>query len=305
MKLSAIFLALGFTSLLLSCGSNSEKPLEEGKMKLALAAADSTTVMASSSAAVVNQKDTVHKFIRTADLKFKVKNVYTATQTIEDITNQLGGFVTYTKLNSNINNQTTTAISADSSLVTTYYTMVNSVVLRVPNTQLDTTLKAIATLIDFLDYRIIKADDVALQLLANKLAKNRLSKSEQRLADAIDNRGKKLQETTNAEDVLSNKQEQRDNATLSNLSLQDQINFSTVNLSIYQNQAVKREVISNNKNIAEYTPGMSSKLLDALKSGWLVMQTIIVFVVNIWPLILLIAIGFFLYKRYGNRLKNK
>jgi len=49
-------------------------------------AADSTAVMVSSSAAVENKKDSTHKFIRTAELKFKVKSVIKSTYNIEDIT---------------------------------------------------------------------------------------------------------------------------------------------------------------------------------------------------------------------------
>ncbi|MCX6210171.1 MAG: DUF4349 domain-containing protein, partial [Bacteroidetes bacterium] len=188
----------------------------------------------SSTAAVENNKDSTHKFIRTADLKFKVKSVIASTYDIEAITSRLGGFVTYTNLQSTVDNVSNTAINADSTLETTYYTVSNSITLRVPNTKLDTTLKEISKNIDYLDYRIIKADDVALQLLSNNLTQKRSAKYEQRLANAIDNRGKKLKETTVAEDVLLNKQEQADNAKVSNLSLNDQLNFSTITLAIYQ-----------------------------------------------------------------------
>ena len=46
---------------------------------------------ASSSAAVETNKDSKRKFIRTAELKFKVKNVISSTYDIEDITNRHGG----------------------------------------------------------------------------------------------------------------------------------------------------------------------------------------------------------------------
>ena len=41
--------------------------------------------------------------------------------------------------------------------------------LRVPNTTLDGTLKEIASNIDILDYRVIKANNVDLDLLSNSL----------------------------------------------------------------------------------------------------------------------------------------
>ena len=139
-----------------------------------VASADSTFVkieeQLSSSAAVQDSHDSIHQFVRTADLKFKVNNVSQTTAVVEDIASKQGGFVTYTHLASDIDHVSTIPVSPDSSLETTYYNVTNSMVLRVPNTKLDTTLKEIARSVDYLDYRIIKADDVALQLLSNELS---------------------------------------------------------------------------------------------------------------------------------------
>lgn len=266
--------------------------------------ADSTSSrFISSSAAVEPGKDTSRKFIRTADLKFKVKSVIKSTYDIENITNLQGGFVTYTNLTSEINNVTTIPVSADSSLETTYYTVSNSIMIRVPNTKLDTTLKDISRNIDFLDYRIIKADDVALVLKANNLTQERSAKNEERLKNAIDTRGKKLNETTNAEEVLLSKQEQADNAKILNLSLTDQIKFSTVNLTIYQRPTLKRELISNDKNITAYEPRFGSKIIEALISGWTVLESFIVFIARLWGLILFGFIVYVIYWKYGKKRK--
>ncbi|GHV56285.1 hypothetical protein FACS1894182_02520 [Bacteroidia bacterium] len=259
----------------------------------------------SSLAAVENRQDTTHKFIRTADLKFKVKNVIQSTYDIEDITGRQGGFVTYTNLTGEINRTVTTHISADSSLVSTYYTVINSMELRVPNVKLDTTLKEIARNIDFLDYRIIKAQDVALQMLANNLTQKRIAKNEDRLLNAIDNRGRRLNETTSAEELLLNKQEQADNAKIANLSLADQIGFSTIRLSVYQRQSIMREVIANDKNITAYEPGLGGKLLDSLQFGWDIVKGIVVFIVQLWAFILLGILGYLAYRQYNSKFNKR
>ena len=265
---------------------------------------DSTSnAFISSLAAVENRKDTTRRFIRTADLKFKVKSVIKSTYDIENITNRQGGFVTYTNLTSDISNVANTTVSADSSLETTYYTVTNSITLRVPNVKLDTTLKEISNNIDYLDYRIIKAEDVALQILSNKLTQKRSVKNEERLANAINNRGRKLNETTIAEEILLNKQEQADNAKISNLSLTDQIKFSTINLSIYQRQTIRRELISNDKNIEAYEPGFGMKILEALKFGWDMLETLLVFLTKLWGLFLFAILVYFFYKKYGRKQK--
>lgn len=300
MQTTKIILGLGLSISFLGCG-----PSAEEKSRAESSMADSTSnAFISSSAAVENGKDTTRRFIRTADLKFKVKSVIKSTYNIEELISRQDGFVTYTNLTSNIDNVTTTAVSADSSLETTYYTVTNSITLRVPNTKLDTTLKEISKNIDYLDYRIIKAEDVALQILSNNLTQKRSAKNEERLTNAINNRGKKLNETTVAEEVLLSKQEQSDNAKISNLSLTDQIKFSTINLSIYQRQTIKRELISNDKNIDAYEPSFGGKILEALKYGWVILETFLVFITKLWGLFLFAIVAYFIYKKYRQKLKK-
>ncbi|MFZ4400000.1 MAG: DUF4349 domain-containing protein [Bacteroidales bacterium] len=311
MKKTKFILFVIMAVFLFSCGSSNQEKVEsqlsneEMKVKEKLTLEESASDNSiSSSAAKENPKDTVHKFIRTADLKFKVKNVINATYAIEDIAIKFGGFVTFTNLNSNVVNNTTIAISSDSSLETTYYSVINTMIIRVPNTKLDSCLKEIAKYIDFLDFRIIKAEDVALQLLSNDLTQKRVSKNEKRLINAIDNRGKKLQETTTAEENLMNKQELSDNAKIANLSLKDQMNFSTINLSLYQRQTIKREIILNDKNIAVYEPGFGKKMLGALQSGWNILAAIVVFIAQLWGLILVGLLIFIFYKKWGQQQKK-
>lgn len=299
MQTHKIITATLLTLSLWSCGPSAE---EKRQLQNTIST-DHSDAPVSSSAAVETGKDSSRKFIRTADLKFKVKNVIESTYDIENITGRQGGFVTYTNLVSDVNNVLNTPVSADSTLVTTSFTVRNTLVLRVPNTKLDTTLKEIARNIDFLDYRIIKAEDVALQILSNTLTQKRSAKNEERLTHAIDNRGKKLNETTLAEEVLLSKQEQADNAKIANLSLKDQVTFSTINLEIYQRQSIKRELISNDKNIDVYEPGFGSKLLESIKSGWSILEAFLVFLVRLWGLFLFIIICYVLYKKFKHKLK--
>jgi hypothetical protein len=270
--------------------------------------ADSTAVVTdyiSSTAAIENKKDSTHKFIRTADLKFKVKDVIKSTYNIEDITTKMGGFVTYTNLTSVIDDAETSKITTDSLLITTHYTVHNTITIRVPNTKLDTTLKAISTNIDFLDFRIIKADDIAIQLLSNNLTIKRSKSNESRITKAIDNRGKKLNETTAAEEILLSKQEKADNARISNLTLQDQMKFSTINIEIYQRPSTKHEIIANPENTDEYKPEFGHQLLGSFKFGWDMFKELILFITKLWGVCLFALIAFIVYKMYVVRFKKR
>lgn len=260
--------------------------------------ADSTAV---SSTAAVEPKNSQQKFIRTADIKFKVKNVVKSTYAIENAVAKFGGFVTYTNLQSNIHDQIKTKISQDSTLETTKFSVENNITIRVPNTQLDTVIKSIAKQIDFLDFRVIKADDVSLKLLANQLSQKRSATNEKRVEKAIDTKGKKINDIMEAENALANQKEANDSKTIENLSIQDQVNFSTITLQLYQNETIKQEITAGEKDSAYYKPNLGIQIMDSLKTGWYILQSILVFLLNLWPFILISLGGFLLYKKYGKK----
>lgn len=289
-KIVLTLLALG---LVVAC---KESVAEETSDYSENVATDSTSVVSSSAA--VENKNSNRKFVRTADVKFKVKNVAKSTYAIEDATTKFGGFVTYTNLQSNIHNEDRTKVSQDSTLVTTKYKVDNNITIRVPNTKMDTVIKTIAKQIHFLDYRIIKADDVSLQMLSNELAQKRSNSSEKRLENAIDSKDKKLNQVVKAEETLDAKKEQNDASKLQNLSLQDQVNFSTLTLNIYQDESIKQEMVVNEKSINAYRPNIGLQIWDSVKIGWFMLEHIISFVVVLWPFALIGFLGFFGYKKF-------
>ena len=260
--------------------------------------ADSTAV---SSSAAVEKKDSKQKFIRTADIKFKVKNVVKSTYAIENAVQKFGGFVTYTNLQSTIQDQIKTKVSQDSTLETTKFTVENNITIRVPNTQLDTVIKSIAKQIDFMDFRVIKADDVSLKLLSNQLSQKRSANTEKRVEKAIDEKGKKINDIMEAENTLANQKEAHDNHKIEQLSMQDQINFSTITLQLYQKETIKQEVTASEKDNNSYKPNLGIQIIDSLKSGWYILEGIFVFFLQLWPFILIGCGGYYLYKKYSRK----
>jgi hypothetical protein len=291
--LTVVMAATAIVILMAGCNGNYQHGEQAADM-------DAPTTVISSSAAVEPLKDSSRKFIRTSDMKFRVKDVAKATYQIEDITRSFNGFVTYTHLESTTEDKKVTQMSQDSSLETIHYSVVNNMTIRVPNVKLDSTLKAIASLVDYLEYRTIKADDVALQIKANQKAQVRALDNSQRVRTAIDNRGKKLNETTDAELLASNRQREADDAEISNLSLQDQVNYSTVSLSLYQRTETRQWVIAND-NQDKFRPSLGLRLWESIKMGWHFVEDIFVFFTRLWLLILLGFVGFVIYRKYRSR----
>ena len=298
-KNTKIVLTLLALSLVVACKEYVENDsVESAEVSYSMVDSGESNANAISSSAAVENKNSNRKFVRTADVKFKVKNVAKSTYAIEDATTKFGGFVTYTNLQSNIHNEDRTKVSQDSTLVTTKYKVDNNITIRVPNTKMDTVIKTIAKQIHFLDYRIIKADDVSLQMLSNELAQKRSNSSEKRLENAIDSKGKKLNQVVDAEGTLDAKKEQNDASKLQNLSLQDQVNFSTLTLNIYQDESIKQEMIANEKSINMYRPNIGLQIWDSVKTGWFMLEHIISFLVVLWPFALIGFLGFLGYKKF-------
>lgn len=255
-----------------------------------------TDSMISSSAAVINPNDTQHQFIRTADLKFRVKNVLKSTNAIEDIVAKSGGFVTQSQLQNNVSYTENRELSKDSVLEITFYSLSSHLTVRVPNTLLDSVLKEFAKEIDFLDYRNITADDVSLSLLSNKLSEKRSKESGERIDKTIDKNDKKPEYNLTGEEIRYDKMTAGDQAHIANMALMDKISFSTVTINMYDREHVRKEVIANQQNIRNYEPGFGTKALQALSDGWQILAQFILFLLRIWGLILFFVIAWIGFK---------
>lgn len=279
--------------MLFSCSGNYENRFAAEDTKAEM---DSTRSVATSNAAVVGKADSTHTFIRTADIKFKVKDVKQSTFDIEDLVAKHNGYITYTNLASTISYQNKVQVTEDSCKERTYYNVDNSVIMRIPNTELDAVLRGLAPFMDFLDHRTIKADDIKYTLLSNQFAEKRYKNYKQRYTTAIDTKGKKLKETANAEDNLVLTEQIADNTKIETLELLDKVNYSTVTLYIYQPQTIKETLVASEKTIAPFKPSFVTRLGSSFKDGWFIFEQIILFFVNIWGVLVLIASIFFIIK---------
>lgn len=299
MKLTSKICLLGIAiALMQGCGPSAEdKRLQEEKFEStnAVSEAAAGSAFVGSKASKITKIDSTRKFIRTADIKFKVKNVERSTYRIEDIVTNFDGFVTNTTLNCRVNYTNEFRIKQDSVLRRTYFVVENNLTFRVPNTMLDTTLKQIASQIDFLDYRIIKAEDVSFQALKNKLSEKRFTTHEKRLTTAINSN--KTKDVVKAENNLFSKQEQADENAVASLELKDKMDYSTVQILIYQDEQKRDERIFSEEKTPSYKPSFGKEFGESILAGWWFLEQLILFLVRIWPLII-IGVGVYFAIRF-------
>lgn len=250
-----------------------------------------------SSNAAVDAKDSHRKFIRTAQMKFRVADIYQTSIEIENLVQKFNGFVVGSDLVNTTLSTCIIPISSDSSLESITYRMTNNIEFRVPSAQLDTTLRSMAQFIDYLDYRKVVAQDVTIDIKANQLQQERYRTHGRRLNTIAQQKSEMQDANATAQNQL-NADEAVDNAIVQRLNIQDRIEFSTINLKIYQRSKVARTLIANPKNIEAYEPSFFSKIGAAIVSGWNGLKIFTVGLTNFWPLWLIAAIGILLYRKF-------
>jgi hypothetical protein len=244
------------------------------------------------------------KFVKTADVKFRVNKVISATEKIEDLTSRYNGYILYSNLQNREENFKRTKISRDSILISRQITVLNNIQLKVPNEKLDSFIRNLNPFICFLDYRVYKLDEVTLLCLSNNLKTKRLQTYEQRQTKHINTKDAKLKDIDYAEENLLNRQNEADDLTLNTLKLNEDIKYCTINMEIYQKSIIVREVIPDFNYVSNQKPAIMNRLGDSIIKGWWLLEEIIVFLVNIWGLVVLALVLIFGLK-FTKRLYKK
>lgn len=281
-----------------SMTSSSEMEYEDSK-KDEFVSENHQEAISSVAATMVN--DSTMRFIRKANLKYKTGSVRNTTYYLENAVVGLGGIVTYTSLYSDIQGVKKIAISKDSSLKITTYQMNNYMTIRIPNNQLDSLLKVISKSVVFLDNRNITADEISLVELKNQLEQKRLANYQKELAMAIKNKSDKMNKVVDAHENMLYKQKLEDEAMIRNLELDYEVAYSTVELNIYQDTSMDKELVENELNIDEFQPSFFSKVKESLLNGWNGILYVIVELANLWFLFILLIAGIIVFKRWRKR----
>lgn len=247
--------------------------------------------------------DPQRKFLRTADMQFKVKDVRKSSEQIEDLTTKYGGFVTYSHMHSDEQEKKTVVISEDSLLQVSMVSIENDIIIRVPNQHLPSVLKELNGMMVYVDYRTIKAEDVRLQMLSNDLANKRQEKFVDRNQTVHENRKGNIGTAVEAEETLLDHQTFADNHKIQNLSLQDQVDFSTLTIKLYQTAFLNQIMIENRQHIDNYRPNVFLRIWDSVKTGWMFLEDVIVILMRLWVFILLSGVGFF-YWQYKKKVQG-
>lgn len=226
-----------------------------------------------------NENATVDKkIIKTAYINIEVVNIAASRKLIDTTIKAFNGYIvsenmqnTESQLSSNIN-------------------------IKVPALQFDKMLAKLATLAKKVEYQNIETQDVTAEYID---VETRLSNSKKVEQTYI----KLLQRANTIEDILKIEQKLGEirteiESTQGRLKyLNNQVSYSTINLSIYQ----KLEY----KFIAEQLPSFWERLKGSIISGWRGIVAFVLFLIKLWPLWILAVLGWYGWKRLLRIRKKK
>lgn len=235
------------------------------------------------------------KIIKTADMRFRVKDVQNTKEQLSKTIKAEGGTVAEFSIESSIQETDKVKQSTDSLKEITSYRTQGYLVAKVPSDKLDEFTNTIAKMAVFVDNQSMKMDDQSIAYLANKLkAQNRI--------DAIEKINKvATKKSANVESSLYIKDDYVDKK-IENMQIDSRVKFSTITLNFYQDNTVKTMIVAND-NLYDYRPAFANRFWLGIVNGWTIFKEIIIGISNLWMLIL-VGIGIFFTIKYFVR-KNK
>ncbi len=248
--------------------------------------------------AATSQDDGERKFIRTADVEFRVREVYRSALAIEDLVAEHGGFVARNDIQTQID-EVETRPGGDGKLIElATYTVRGHLQVRVPSARTQALLRALASQVEFLDRRNFAAADAQFELLRQQLAFARHQDAQRALGEVAAGRGK-LGDKTDAVGARVDAQGQRDEALIARKTFEDRVAFATIDLSLYQSPQVRRtERLDVEAIVRRDGPGFFSRIGHSLSVGWYGLLDGVVALSRLWPLWLGLVLAAVIVRRW-------
>lgn len=281
-----LFLALLAGVLLLGAckGSNYEAIRDEKS------ASNADTVAVSADSTKVGTTPT--KLVKTADMRFKVKNVQQTGDAIAALTARDGGMVMHHQMQADVERSEDIRVSNDSvKRVSALRTDANMTV-KLPSEKLESFMTEVAHMGMYVTLRKMDIEDRTLDYLSEKLKlRNR--------QDLVEQQKKGKVVIKNPVNVMLLKDDMVDQQ-IGNMRTDEAVKYSIVTLSFYQSNFINQEMIANDDPSAYQLPFVN-RLAIALNNGWQLFVELILGLANLWVFITLGMALWAMYRYYKRK----
>jgi hypothetical protein len=234
------------------------------------------------------------KIVKTADMKFRVKDVQSTKEKLGSILKAEGGTIAEFNMHSQIRQNEKVKYSADSLLELTSYRVEGLIVAKIPAEKLDDFTNQVAGMAVFIDDQSLKQDDQSINYLSNQLKNKNKQEAVTQLNNSVS--GKKI---SVAEKSLALKDEYVDNK-VNNLLTDRNVRYSTITLNFYQDNTIKKMIVVNDE-LSDYRPDFFKRFWLSFENGWSIFKEFILILANLWAVLLIIIVGYFIFRHYRRK----
>ncbi|MEO0734667.1 MAG: DUF4349 domain-containing protein [Bacteroidota bacterium] len=206
------------------------------------------------------------KIIYTASARARVENLDTALARVTQAVTRAGGY-----LSSQHRTNSTYRYNA-------------TLEIRLPSARLDATLALLPMIAAEIDYQNLDSRDVTAEWIDLETRLQTKRDVRDRYVDILRNRAQKVEDILNAEDKIRVITEEIEAKEGRLRYLRDQVSLSTLTLELYETQEYR-------ETGETYTRSFGSKIGESLGFGWSMIQDVVLFLVAIWPVLLLVVGG--------------
>jgi len=203
------------------------------------------------------------KLIKQAELRFQVTELEASTKKIQEIAKSHDGFV------SNMNQSNSN------------YSFDNRMQIKIPSAKFDAFILAVESESIYTDFKNINSNDVTEEYTDIMIRLKTKKEVRDRYVDILRTKAKTVKDILDAEDKIRRIQEEIESMEGRMKYLNDRVDYSTVVVNIYQR--VEGKVRSD-----IYSKSFFTKVKESFVRGGELFVGIILFLINIWPLILIL-----------------
>ncbi|AGC77936.1 uncharacterized protein DUF4349 [Nonlabens dokdonensis] len=208
------------------------------------------------------------KIIKTADAKFKVKNLDSCTSKAQELIHKWNGYV------------------ADMRYTQNDYQLENRMVFKVPAANFDQLLNDFTQLADFVDYKNITSQDITANYVDLTTRLETKKEVKEKYDKILRSKAKTVEEVLKTEEKLRVLQEEIEAAEGRLKMMQNQVSLSTIEIEFYETVAYKKEPES-------YVITFKDQAINSVGYGWGFIKGAALLLLTLWPLFFIIPSVYF------------
>ncbi len=233
------------------------------------------------------------KLVKTADIRFKVKNVQQTGENISALATKYNGMVMHHNMTSTDEQTHDVRLSDDSIMRISAFNTSADMTVKIPTEKLDEFLTTVSHMGIHVNESKMDIEDKSLDYLAEKL---KLKNRQEFIAQQ--KQGKIIVKDPNK--VMDLKDDMVDEQ-IGNKRIDDEVKYSVISMSFYQSNTISKEIIVND-DTSTYNLPFFRQLGMAIQNGWFIFSEVIIGLVNVWAFVLC-GIAIWLGIRYYNKRK--